>query len=67
MKKTWERFKKIAKPHKKTIIFVSIMSILINILELSKPYLVKVLIDDFLSLGIVEKTFISITTIGTIY
>ncbi len=67
MKKTWERFKKIAKPHKKTIIFVSIMSILINILELSKPYLVKVLIDDFLSLGIVEKTFISITTIGIIY
>ena len=48
--KTLNRAYKIAKPHLKTIFIVSILSIIIDILELSKPYLVKVVIDDFLSL-----------------
>lgn len=65
--KTLDRCYKIAKPHLKTIIIVSILSIIIDILELTKPYLVKVVIDDFLSLGITENGFISITTIGVIY
>lgn len=65
--KTLDRCYKIAKPHLKTIIIVSILSIVIDIFELAKPYLVKVVIDDFLSLGIAEKTFISVTTIGIIY
>ena len=65
--KTFNRCYKIAKPHMKTIFIVSILSIIIDILELTKPYLVKVVIDDFLSLGISEKSFISITTIGVIY
>lgn len=64
---TLDRCYKIAKPHLKTIILVSILSIIIDILELTKPYLVKVVIDDFLSLGISENSFISITTIGVIY
>ena len=65
--KTFNRCYKIAKPHMKTIFIVSILSIIIDILELTKPYLVKVVIDDFLSLGLAEKGFISITTIGVIY
>ncbi len=65
--KTFDRCYKIAKPHLKTILIVSILSIIIDILELTKPYLVKVVIDDFLSLGLAEKGFISITTIGVIY
>ncbi len=65
--KTFDRCYKIAKPHLKTIIIVSIFSIIIDILELTKPYLVKVVIDDFLSVGLAEKGFISITTIGVIY
>ena len=65
--KTFERCKKIASPHMRTIILVSILSIIIDILELSKPYLVKVVIDDYLSLGIYQKGFISITLIGVIY
>ena len=65
--KTLDRCYKIAKPHFKTIFLVSILSIIIDVFELLKPYLVKVVIDDFLSLGIAEKTFISITTIGVIY
>lgn len=65
--KTLDRCYKIAKPHMKTIIFVSILSIIIDILEITKPYLVKVIIDDFLTLGLAEKGFISITTIGVFY
>lgn len=65
--KTLDRCYKIAKPHMKTIIFVSILSIIIDILEITKPYLVKVIIDDYLTLGLAEKGFISITTIGVFY
>lgn len=65
--KIWSRLKKIAKPHKKTIIFVSLISVIINLLELSKPYLVKIIIDDFLSKGLAQKTFITISSIGIIY
>ena len=65
--KTLNRCYKIAKPHLKTIVLVSILSTIIDLLEITKPYLVKIIIDDFLSLGIAEKAFISITTIGVIY
>ena len=50
--KTLERCYHIAKPHLKTIIIV---------------YLVKVVIDDFLSLGIAKKSFIAVNMIGLIY
>ena len=50
--KTLDRCYKLAKPHLKTILLVSVISIIIDILELTKPYLVKVVIDDFLSYNI---------------
>lgn len=65
--KTLNRCYKIAKPHFKTIFLVSLLSIIIDLLELTKPYLVKVVIDDFLSLGISEKVFLSINLIGITY
>lgn len=65
--KTLNRCYKMVKPHLKTILWVSILSIIIDLLELSKPYLVKVVIDDFLSLGISQKAFISINLIGITY
>lgn len=65
--KTLKRCYDIAKPHIKTIIVVSIIAIIINILEILKPYLVKVVIDDFLSVGLEEKGIITITSIGVIY
>ena len=65
--KTLDRCYKIAKPHLKTIVLVSILATIIDILEIIKPYLIKVVIDDFLTLGIAEKGFISITTIAVIY
>lgn len=65
--KTLNRCYKIAKPHFKTIFLVSILAIIIDLLELSKPYLIKVVIDDYLSLGISQRAFISINLIGIIY
>lgn len=65
--KTLKRCYDIAKPHLKTIIFVSFLSVIIELLELSKPYLVKVVIDDFLSFGIDKKVFLSIDSIGIAY
>lgn len=65
--KTLNRCLKLAKPHMKTIIIVSLLSIIIDILELSRPYLIKVLIDDFLNLGIAQKGFITINIIGITY
>ena len=58
--KTLKRVYKMAKPHMKTIIVISIMSLIIAIFEILKPYIIKVAIDDYLSKGIYEKGFIII-------
>lgn len=65
--KTFSRWYDIVKPHIKTVLLVTFLSIVIDLLEISKPYLIKIVIDDYLSLGIFEKGVISITTIGIIY
>ena len=65
--KTLDRCYKITKPHIRTIVFVSVLSTIIDFLEIAKPYLIKVIIDDYLTLGIAEKGFLSITTIAVIY
>lgn len=65
--KTINRVKNMARPHLKTIVIVTILSIIINIGESIKPYLVKVIIDDYLSQGIVEKGMITIGMIGALY
>lgn len=68
MKKSMsKRVYKIAKPHMKTISLIVILSMVINVLELVNPYLIKVVIDDYLSLGLFEKAGITITMIGLIY
>ena len=66
-KKTINRLKDIIKQHLKTIIIVSIFALIIDLLEITKPYLVKVVIDKFLSNGIEKKGFITINLIGIIY
>lgn len=65
--KTLKRCYNIIKPHLKTIIIVSIIAIIIDLLEISKPYLVKIIIDNFLSFGISQIGFFSINIIGFIY
>ena len=55
------------KPYKKSIISISVLALLIDILELLRPYLIKVAIDDYLSIGIAKKGMITIGMIGIAY
>ena len=65
--KTFKRIADMARPHIKTIIIVSILSILVGIAEIAKPYIIEVGIDDFLSKGIYQKGAITLGTLGAIY
>lgn len=65
--KTIERAYKMAKPHTKTILIVSFLSLIIAIIEIIKPYLVEIAIDDYLAKGISQNGFISIGILGMIY
>lgn len=67
MKKTIKRIYKMAKPHIKTILIVSILSLLIAIAETVNPYIVKIVIDDFLSKGIYKKGIVTVGMLGAIY
>ena len=46
--KTLQRVYKMLKPQTKAIIIISILSIIINIGEVIKPYLIKIVMDDYL-------------------
>ncbi len=65
--KTWHRVYEMAKPHKKTISIVVFLSLLISIGEMIKPYLIKIVIDDYLSMGIYQKGIVTIGMIGAAY
>lgn len=65
--KTLKRTYKMAKPHVKTIAIVSILSLLIAIAEIIKPYLIKVVIDQYLMKGVFQQGIFTIGVIGAIY
>lgn len=65
--KTFKRVIDMAKPHTRTIIIISLISILISIGEIVRPYIVEIGIDDFLSQGIYQKGSITIGILGAIY
>lgn len=65
--KTLNRLSKMARPHLKTILIVTFLSILINIGEIVKPYLIKIVIDDYLSKGVFEQAGITVGMIGACY
>lgn len=65
--RTMQRAWKLVKPYTKSILVVSFLSLLVGIAEIIKPYLVKIVIDDYLSQGIYEKGMITIGTIGAAY
>lgn len=65
--KTTNRIIKLLKPKTKPLAIISIISIIITICELVKPYIIKIVIDDYLSLGIYEKGFVTIGMFGAIY
>lgn len=64
---TLQRVYKMLKSQTKAIIIISVLAIIINIGEVVKPYLIKVVIDDYLSAGIWQKGILSIGIIGAIY
>ena len=64
---TMNRILKMMKPHIKPILIITILSIIINFGEILKPYLVKIIIDDYLSVGIFTRGAITIATIGWLY
>lgn len=65
--KTLKRTYDLAKPHKKTIIIVSILSLLVAITEIVRPYLFEIVIDQYLTKGLIKQGFFSITAIGILY
>ena len=63
----FERIKILLKPHIKTVIIVTILSIIINIGEIVRPYLIKIVIDDYLSASVYQKGLVTIGIIGGAY
>lgn len=65
--KTLSRVAELAKPHKKTIMITSFLSLLIGIGEIIKPYLLEVAIDEYIAKGIFQKGEMTVALIGAIY
>lgn len=65
--KTINRMYKMLKPEKKAILIISILAIIINIGEVVKPYLIKIVIDDFLSVGAWQRGAMTIGIISAVY
>lgn len=64
---TWQRIYKMLKPQKKAIAIISILAIIINIGEVIKPYIIKVVIDDYISSGLWQKGIMTVGILGAIY
>lgn len=65
--KILSRIYKMLRPQIKAIIIISILAIIINIGEVVKPYLIKVVIDNYLSAGLWQKGIMTIGAIGVAY
>lgn len=65
--KTLSRIYKMLKPQRNSIIIISIIAIIISVGEVIKPYLVEIVIDNYLTEGIWQKGTITIGIIGAIY
>ncbi len=74
--KTFNRFKKMVKPYRKTIIFVTITALLIDVCELIKPILVKEVMEKYLpnkvfvqngiSIGMIFAAYLGLVIIGNV-
>lgn len=65
--KTLQRLYKMLRPQAKSIAIISVLAILINIGEVIKPYLIKIVIDDYLTANLYQKGIMTIGAIGAIY
>ena len=66
-KKTLIRFKNMVKPYWKTIIVITILSIIIDGAELIKPYIIQQVIDNYLRAKTYIYNNISVTMMAIIY
>ena len=64
---TLQRVYKMLRPQAKAIFIISVLAIIINVGEVIKPYLIKIVIDDYLSAGLWQKGIMKVGTIGAIY
>ena len=65
--KTLIRVKKMLKPHMKAIFIVSFLSLLVSLGEIINPYLIKIVIDEYLSKNLYTNGIITVSMIGAIY
>ncbi|MCI8700272.1 MAG: ABC transporter ATP-binding protein [Clostridia bacterium] len=64
---TLKRIAKMLKPQTKAIVIISILAIIINIGEVVKPYLIKLVIDNYLNNNIWQSGIMTVGIIGGIY
>ncbi len=64
---TIRRFKNMIKPYWKKIILVTILSLIIDGVELAKPYIIQQVIDNYLRAKVFVLNNISITMMAVIY
>ena len=64
---TWTRIKKMVGPYKRTVVIVTFLAILIDLIALLKPYLVRLIISECLDKNIYGKGIITIATISFTY
>jgi ATP-binding cassette subfamily B protein len=61
------RLLKLMLPYKKGVILAALCVLLVNGAQLIKPYILKLVIDDFLTNQLEQKGIYSITGMGTVY
>lgn len=65
--KTFSRFKKLVRPYWKTIILVGFLSLIINFMELAKPFIIQQIIDNYLKNKVNIYNNISLSMMAVIY
>ena len=66
-KKSFKRLMLFNWPHRKKILIAALCVLLVNAAMLAKPYILKVVIDDFLTKNTAQKGFYSLTGMGILY
>jgi len=54
-------------PHRKRIVLASICVLLVNGAQLAKPYILKIVIDDFLTKHLAQRGLFSLNSMGILY
>ena len=62
-----KRLLKLTLPYKKRVILACLCVMIVNAAELLKPYILKLVIDDFLIKKVSQNGMYSITTMGILY